>query len=72
MVYICLGIDGGINYSLRVATFGFAKFANERNLKLHVVDIEKEYGQSATDIGRGQSPRIWQTLRRAALPNAMK
>ncbi len=43
-LYIGLGIDAGINYSgesHRLAD----EFANEHNLKLHVVDIEKEYGQ---------------------------
>jgi uncharacterized protein (TIGR00269 family) len=44
-LYLSLGIDEGINYShesLRLTE----KFANEHQLKLHVVDIEKEYGQS--------------------------
>jgi len=44
-LYLSLGIDEGINYShesLRLTE----KFANEHQLTLHVVDIEKEYGQS--------------------------
>lgn len=44
-LYLGLGIDGGINYSHESQRLA-EKFANERNLKLHVVDIEKEYGQS--------------------------
>ncbi len=43
-LYIGLGIDAGINYSgesHRLAD----QFANEHNLKLQVVDIEKEFGQ---------------------------
>ena len=44
-LYLGLGIDGGINYSHESQRLT-EKFANENNLKLHVVDIEKEYGQS--------------------------
>ncbi|HXF84204.1 MAG TPA: ATP-binding protein [Anaerolineales bacterium] len=44
-LYIGLGIDGGIHYS-RESQRLTEKFANERGLKLHVVDIEKEYGHS--------------------------
>lgn len=43
-LYLGLGIDGGFGYShesLRLAEM----FAHERGLRLHVVDIEKEYGQ---------------------------
>ncbi len=43
-LYIGLGIDGGINYSSESHRLA-EKFANDHNLKLHVVDIEKEYGQ---------------------------
>ena len=50
-LYLGLGIDGrrspsegGINYSHESQRLA-EKFANERNLKLHIVDIEKEYGQ---------------------------
>src|SRR5512143_2384293 len=43
-LYLGLGIDGGINYSHESQRLA-QKFADEHNLKLHVVDIEKEYGQ---------------------------
>ena len=43
-LYLGLGIDGGIKYSNESQRLA-EKFANENNLKLHVVDIEKEYGQ---------------------------
>jgi len=44
-LYLGLGIDGGINYSHESQRLT-EKFATANNLKLHVVDIEKEYGQS--------------------------
>ncbi len=44
-LYLGLGIDGGIDYSHESQRLS-EKFADEHNLKLHVVDIEKEYGQS--------------------------
>ncbi|MCK6584149.1 MAG: adenine nucleotide alpha hydrolase family protein [Anaerolineales bacterium] len=44
-LYLGLGIDGGIDYSHESQRLA-EKFANEYNLKLHIVDIEKEYGQS--------------------------
>ncbi len=44
-VYLGLGIDEDINYSHESQRL-CEKFAAENNLKLHVVDIEKEYGQS--------------------------
>lgn len=43
-LYLGLGIDGGIGYSHESQRLT-EKFANEHNLKLHIVDIEKEYGQ---------------------------
>src|SRR5687768_18498667 len=50
-LYLGLGIDGrrspngeGIGYSLESQHLS-EKFAAQHNLKLHVVDIEKEYGQ---------------------------
>ncbi|MCC6260572.1 MAG: adenine nucleotide alpha hydrolase family protein [Anaerolineales bacterium] len=43
-MYIGLGIDGGIEYSDESKRLT-EKFANEHNLKLHIVDVEKEYGQ---------------------------
>src|SRR5687768_14740866 len=44
-LYLGLGIDGGIDYSHESQRLT-EKFANERDLKLHTVDIEQEYGQS--------------------------
>ncbi|HMU92929.1 MAG TPA: ATP-binding protein [Anaerolineales bacterium] len=44
-LYLGLGIDGGINYSHESQRLS-EEFAQRNNLKLHVVDIEKEYGQS--------------------------
>ncbi len=43
-MYIGLGIDGGIGYSDESHRLS-QKFADEHNLKLHIVDMEKEYGQ---------------------------
>ena len=43
-LYLGLGIDGGIGYSTESQRLT-EKFANENNLKLHVLDIETEYGQ---------------------------
>jgi len=57
-LYIGLGIDEGIGYSDESHRLT-VKFAAERNLKLHVVDMEKEYGQPipviAKNTTRGQS-----------------
>lgn len=44
-LYLSLGIDGGFGYSAESRRLT-EKFAAERGLKLHVVDIEKEYGSS--------------------------
>ncbi len=44
-IYLGLGIDGGIDYSHESQRLT-EKFASQNNLKLHVVDIEKEYGNS--------------------------
>ena len=44
-LYLGLGIDGGVNYSHESQKLT-EKFASENHLKLHVVDIEKEYGNS--------------------------
>ena len=44
-LYLGLGIDGGIDYSHESQRLT-QKFADANGLKLHVVDIEKEYGQS--------------------------
>lgn len=43
-LYLGLGIDGGIGYSQESRRLT-EKFATENSLRLHVVDIEKEYGQ---------------------------
>jgi uncharacterized protein (TIGR00269 family) len=43
-LYLGLGIDSGINYSHESQRLA-EKFAAQHNLRLHVVDIEKEYGQ---------------------------
>jgi uncharacterized protein (TIGR00269 family) len=50
-LYINLGIDKGINYSLRSKEFA-EKFAIERNLKLHIVDITREYGYSIPEMAK--------------------
>lgn len=42
-LYLGLGINGGIGYSHESQRMA-EKFANGRGLKLHIVDIEKEYG----------------------------
>ena len=58
-LYIGLGIDEGIGYSDESHRLT-VKFAAERNLKLHVVDMEQEYGQpipviaKTTTRGRGK------------------
>jgi uncharacterized protein (TIGR00269 family) len=44
-LYLGLGIDEGINYSHESQRLA-EKFAKGNNLKLHVVDIGKEYGNS--------------------------
>jgi uncharacterized protein (TIGR00269 family) len=43
-LYIGLGIDGGFGYSSESHRLA-QKFADERGLMLHSVDVEKEYGQ---------------------------
>ncbi len=43
-LYLGLGIDGGIGYSHESQRLT-EKFAAQNHLKLHIVDIEKEYGQ---------------------------
>jgi tRNA-5-methyluridine54 2-sulfurtransferase len=42
-LYICLGIDEGLSYSSESQRLS-EKFAAEHGLKLHIVDIQKEYG----------------------------
>ncbi|MDD2920919.1 MAG: ATP-binding protein [Anaerolineales bacterium] len=48
-LYLALGIDEGINYSHESQRLS-QKFADEHNLKLHVVDIEKEYGKNIPQL----------------------
>src|SRR5512141_2605640 len=43
-LYIGLGIDEGIRYSSESHRLT-EKFASEHGLKLHVVDVQQEYGQ---------------------------
>ncbi|HEY5156816.1 MAG TPA: TIGR00269 family protein [Anaerolineales bacterium] len=50
-LYICLGIDEGISYSTESQRLA-EKFASEHNLKLNVVDIQKEYGATLPQITR--------------------
>jgi uncharacterized protein (TIGR00269 family) len=48
-LYIGLGIDGGLSYSK--ASLAYAcNFAQERNLHLHVVDIQAQYGESIPEM----------------------
>jgi uncharacterized protein (TIGR00269 family) len=48
-LYICLGIDEGIQYSAESQRLT-EKFAAERGLKLHVVDLQKEYKEAIPAI----------------------
>jgi len=48
-LYICLGIDEGIRYSSESQRLA-EKFALERGLKLHVVDMQKEYKESIPSL----------------------
>jgi len=48
-LYISLGIDEGIGYSAESQRLA-EKFATERGLKLHVVDIKSEYGETIPEI----------------------
>jgi len=58
-LYIGLGIDGGFGYSSESHRLA-ARFAEERGLTLHIVDVEAEYGESIPVIseisqrGRGK------------------
>ncbi len=57
-LYICLGIDEGIHYSDESRRLA-ERFAAERSLNLHIVDIEKEYGLTVPEFShqshRGQA-----------------
>jgi tRNA-5-methyluridine54 2-sulfurtransferase len=48
-LYICLGIDEGIRYSSESQRLT-EKFASDRGLKLHIVDIQSEYGKTVPGI----------------------
>jgi tRNA-5-methyluridine54 2-sulfurtransferase len=48
-VYIGLGIDEGIDYSVNSLKFAEA-FADEHQLKLHVVNIQEAYGETVPEL----------------------
>jgi uncharacterized protein (TIGR00269 family) len=48
-LYIGLGIDGGVNYSNNSLEYA-RTFSQERNLMLHVVDIQAEYGETIPEL----------------------
>jgi uncharacterized protein (TIGR00269 family) len=48
-LYIGLGIDGGVQYSVRSLEFAHT-FARERHLLLHVKDIASEYGETIPEL----------------------
>jgi len=50
-IYISLGIDGGVNYSSESQKLA-QKFADERGLKLHVVNIKNLYGETVPEINQ--------------------
>ena len=54
-LYIGLGIDAGINYSISSQAQA-SKFAKERNLILHIVDIKAEYGETVPELAM-RTPR---------------
>ncbi len=68
-LYICLGIDEGIHYSAESQRLA-EKFARERGLLLHVVDIQKEYHEAIPALtarnrrGRGKDCSICGTVKR--------
>ena len=48
-LYIGLGIDGGVSYSMN--SYDYARsFAQERNLKLHIVEIQAEYDETIPEL----------------------
>jgi tRNA-5-methyluridine54 2-sulfurtransferase len=71
-LYIGLGIDEGIGYSAESHRLA-AKFADERGLTLHVVDVEGEYGQSIPVLseisarGRGRPCAVCGLTKRHAM-----
>jgi tRNA-5-methyluridine54 2-sulfurtransferase len=48
-LYIGLGIEGGVNYSINSLEYA-RNFALERNLMLHIVDIQAEYGETIPEL----------------------
>ena len=50
-LYIGLGIDGGIAYSDKSRRLS-QKFADERGLTLHVVDVQENYGETIPEVAR--------------------
>jgi len=50
-LYINLGIDGGFEYSSQSRQFT-QQFAAQRGLKLHIVNVEEDYGSSIPDLAR--------------------
>jgi uncharacterized protein (TIGR00269 family) len=50
-LYLCLGIEQGINYSSESQHLT-EKFAAGNNLKLHVVDVKEEYGRTVPEFAR--------------------
>ncbi len=48
-LYICLGIDEGVGYSSESQRLT-EKFASGHGLRLHIVDVQKEYGQTIPQI----------------------
>jgi len=51
-LYIGLGIDGGFGYSSESHRLA-QKFSDERGLKLHILDVEAEYGQAIPVLAEG-------------------
>ncbi len=68
-LYICLGIDEGIHYSAESQRL-VEKFASERDLKLHVVDILKKYHETIPEMtarnrrGRGKDCSVCGLVKR--------
>lgn len=48
-LYIGLGIDGGVSYSLNSLKYA-RTFAQERDLKLNILDTQVEYGETITEL----------------------
>lgn len=48
-LYLALGIDEGIRYSAESQRLS-QKFADEHGLRLHVVDVQKEYGKTIPEL----------------------